>query len=137
MGKNELVDFETFNEFPDKYLKVDRNSNYYYIKKASRIYIAKTRINNVSIIDFNNDKKIKVTKSYYDIKNGTFITKTVILYDINGKNKIFVGEEEIYSLSNLLNIKGNDEYYLTQNDINVLINYEKESEKIYAKTSGK
>ena len=33
MEENVLKDFETFSEFPDKYLKVNSTSNYFLIKK--------------------------------------------------------------------------------------------------------
>lgn len=138
MEKNVLKDFETFAEFPDKYLKIDKNSSYYYIKNELGNYVAKSKFNNISIIDFNNSKKIRIEKNYYSVLDGNLVSKTITLCDVNGKNESFINyNNEICSLRSVLNIEDNDNYYLSKDDILILINFDKESEKVYTKKSGR
>ena len=47
MEENVLKDFETFNEFPDKYLKINKNSNYYFIRKIKEDFITKVNIDSI------------------------------------------------------------------------------------------
>ena len=132
MEENVLKSFETFNEFPDKYLKVDNNSDYYYIRKQDNNFVTKKNIDLISNI---NAEKVLIKCSYYDVISGDLIHKSEFVSDINGTNKEFVKCEDvrIISLSNILNIKGNGIYYLTREDVNVLINYEEEKTKKYVK----
>lgn len=140
MERNVLFDYETFNEFPDKYLKINKNSSYYLVQYNNESFVTKKNIDNISIINFGLEQKIMIEQSYYNVKDGNLALKTNSICDIDGNNKMFIGLEKdvkIISLSSILNIKGNDKYYLSSSAINVLINYEKESEKIYTKKSGK
>ena len=54
MEKNVLIDFETFEEFPDKYLCINTNSNYYYVKIDDNTYITKRNIDSILLDDKNN-----------------------------------------------------------------------------------
>ena len=40
MEERFLHNFETFNEFPDKCLKVNNSSSYFYIKKDDNAFVA-------------------------------------------------------------------------------------------------
>lgn len=132
MEENVLKSFETFDEFPNKYLKVDANSDYYYIKKENNSFIAKRNIDLISNIS---KEKVLIKCSYYDVINGNLIYNLEFTSDINGRNKEFIKCEDVklVLLSNILNIKGDQVNYLTQEDINVLINYKEEKNKTYVK----
>lgn len=140
MEKDVLRDFETFDEFPDKYLKVDERSNYYYIKIGGDCFVTKKKIETLSTIKALDNSKLIIVSKYYDVKNGDLVFTLGIIKDFQMNEKNCCGilnDVKIIPLKSILNIKGNDTYYLTENDIDVLTNFEKESEKVYKKRSGK
>lgn len=134
MEENVLKDFETFSEFPDKYLKVSKNSSYYFIKKSGENFVAKRSLDSLSTVNIFNKDKLLTKKSYYDVSTGSLILKTVSIKDIDGNNEEFVENKnnvDIISLSSILNINENGVYYLSKEDINTLVNYKEGSAKTY------
>lgn len=130
MEENVLKSFETFDEFPDKYLKVDINSDYHYIKNKNNNSITKK---NIDLITNINDEKVLIKCSYYDVISGSIIYNSEFISDINGTNKELLNFEDVkvISLANILNIKGNSVYYLTKEDVNILIKYKEKNSKTY------
>ena len=59
MEENVLKDFETFSEFPDKYLKVSKNSSYYFIKKSGENFVTKRSLDSLSTVNIFNKDTIK------------------------------------------------------------------------------
>jgi len=125
-----LKDFETFNEFPDKYLKVNSSSSYYLVKKNNNEFVTKRNIDLISIINIFSNQKLLLVKSYYDVNTGELILNTKSISNIDRSNEEFIEPQKdvfITHLNSILNIEGNNEYYLSKEDINNLTNYEKKS----------
>ena len=123
-------DFETFNEFPDKYLKVNSSSSYYLVKKNNNEFVTKRNIDLISIINIFSNQKLLLVKSYYDVNTGELILNTKSISNIDRSNEEFIEPQKdvfITHLNSILNIEGNNEYYLSKEDINNLTNYEKKS----------
>ena len=115
MEENVLKDFETFEEFPDKYLQVKNKSNYYYIKINDESYITKKNINLVSY-DINGNMSIEI--GYYDVFNNKLILTT---------NNDKLDGVKIIPLSVAFNLKENDVYNFTKEDINMLVGFNEEN----------
>lgn len=130
MEKNVLKDFETFEEFPDKYLLIDDKSNAYYIKINDKSFIVRRNIDSISI--FSEEKKVSYENSYYSIIDNKLVSKLKFLRSISELSEDLESEYKIIHLSKLLNIKGNSKYYLTLEDVKTLINYDK-NQKVYKK----
>lgn len=134
MEENVLKDFETFNEFPDKYLKINKNSNYYFIRKIKEDFITKVNIDSIYNLKVFNKDKIITEKSYYDVVTGNLILKTRSIRDIETNTEELINHEEkveINSLNSIFNVQENGVYYLSREDLNILLNYKEESAKTY------
>lgn len=134
MEENVLKDYETFSEFPDKYLKVSKNSNYYLIKKRREFFVVKKKIDSLETLEILGTQKLLTQKSYYDVNNGKLIFHTRVISDLDGSNKEFIDIEkdiEINLLSSILNVSENGVYYLSYEDIEPLVNYKEEGAKEY------
>ena len=134
MEENVLKDFETFNEFPDKYLKINKNSNYYFIRKIKEDFITKVNIDSIYNLKVFNKDKIITEKSYYDVVTGNLILKTRSIRDIETNTEELINHEEkveINSLNSIFNVQENGVYYLSREDLNSLLNYKEESAKTY------
>lgn len=134
MEENVLKDYETFSEFPDKYLKVSKNSNYYLIKKRRESFITKKMIDSIETLEILGVQKLLIQKSYYDVTDGELIFHTRVISDLDGSNKEFLDIEkdiEISMLSSVLNISESGVYYLAQEDIEPLVTYKEKGAKEY------
>lgn len=134
MEENVLKDFETFNEFPEKYLKVNKSSNCYLVNKNGKKFITKKILDSVTVLEILGSQKILTVRSYYDINNGELILNTKSISNVDGTNEEFLEKEEnveIDSLSNILNIDENGIYYLLKEDIDKIVNFKEESAKTY------
>ena len=134
MEENVLKDFETFNEFPEKYLKVNKSSNCYLVNKNGKKFITKKILDSVTVLEILGSQKILTVRSYYDINNGELILNTKSISNVDGTNEEFLEKEEnveIDSLSNILNIDENGFYYLLKEDIDKIVNFKEESAKTY------
>ena len=134
MEENVLKDFETFNEFPEKYLKVNKSSNCYLVNKNGKKFITKKILDSVTVLEILGSQKILTVRSYYDINNGELILNTKSISNVDGINEEFLEKEEnveIDSLSNILNIDENGSYYLLKEDIDKIVNFKEESAKTY------
>lgn len=134
MEENVLKDFETFNEFPEKYLKVNKSSNCYLVNKNGKKFITKKILDSVTVLEILGSQKILTVRSYYDINNGELILNTKSISNVDGTNEEFLEKEEnveIDSLSNILNIDENGIYYLLKEDIDKIVNFKAECAKTY------
>lgn len=134
MEENVLKDFETFNEFPDKCLKVNKKSDYYFVRKLNDDFIAKKKLDSMLVLDVLGNQKLLKENSYYDINTGKIILNTKSISNIDGSNEEFLSIEKkvnIICLSSILNIDENGVYYLTQEDLKTLINFNEENSKTY------
>lgn len=134
MEENVLKDYETFSEFPGKYLKVNKNSNYYLIKIRRESFVAKKMIDSIEVLEILGVQKLLIQKSYYDVNNGELVFRTRVISNLDGSHKEFIDIEkyiEINPLSSVLNIGENGVYYLTQQDIEPLVCYREEGAKEY------
>ena len=135
MEKNVLKDFQTFDEFPEKYLLIDDKSNVFYVKVQDECFITRRRINYVSSIGTDCDI-LKYKNSYYNILNGECVVKLSFLKSLKEDNDFVLaaeGEIKILPLSDILNLKNNKKYYLNREDIELLVNFEKEN-NVYKKS---
>lgn len=132
--ENILKKFETFEQFPNKKIMVIRNSNYYYISKDDKHYIAQKKIEWKSNIEVAGVQKCLVKSNYYNVINGSLVCQVKFINEVNKKNKKIVengNNIQIILLSDILNINDNGVYYLTKEDIETIINYKEESAKTY------
>ena len=133
MKENILKDFETFSEFPDKYLEITKNSDYYYISKPTGTYIAKRKIDLVTPIKIYNMEKIVQEESYFDVVGGSLVTETESLSNLNGSNLEFIKKGINVRIIPLISFvdEQEDVYYLSQNDIEKIVGYNSERVKKY------
>lgn len=130
MEKNVLNDFETFEEFPDSYLCIKANSPYYFIRKPLEDIIARKNVDSVS----NTEGSVITEESFYNVKDGKLVLKRKKISNINDlKSEIIEYSEKakVISLSSIFNLKGDKEYHLTSEDIQVLLTYKEASSKRY------
>jgi len=129
MEEKNLRDFESFNEFPNGILKVEKNSNLVYIEKNNNNFVAR------ELIESANSDGLKATYliSYYDVINNKYIltlefTKTLddkfSFVDIkNNSNK------QIIPLCKILKLRNDSSSCLDLEDITHLINFKEEDSK--------
>lgn len=132
--ENILKEFETFDEFPNKKIMVNSNSNYYYINKNDKNFVTQKNIDWISNIEVDGVHKSLIKSSYYNVIDGSLVCQVQFISDINKKNKKFVESGEnikIILLSDILNINANGVYYLTKDDIEILTSYKEENAKTY------
>ena len=124
MEENILKDFETFDEFPNKYMLIDKNSSYYYVKLNDEGFIAKRNIKKISF----DGKNVEVLLSYYNVIDGSLILNTKKTHTEFEVLKEFFGAY-VLSLNKLFTITDNEKYYLNKNDIKEIINFDKTVKK--------
>ena len=125
MEENVLKDLETFDEFPNKKILVNRNSDYYYIYKEGKKIVAERNIDSISNIEVDGKEKVLVKSSYYNVNDGSLIYQTEFISDINGTNKNFTKHEDgvkVICLNEVLNVKYLEEISLTKERLEKLIN---------------
>lgn len=136
MEGNVLKDFATFSEFPDSYLEINNNSNYYFINKPLGAFVTKRRVDLVSTISIYNKEKYLEKESYYDVITGELILKTESLCNLDGSNKEFVKKPKgvkVISLSSILE-KDEEFCYLSKDDVNKLIKSNRGKSKTHTLT---
>ena len=79
MVENVLKDFETFEEFPNS-----------YVGKKTESFVAKRKVDLVSIVKIYSKEKVLKVESYYDVCNGNRILKTEGISNLDGINKEFI-----------------------------------------------
>ena len=112
-----LKNFEIFENNEEAYLKVNKNSNLYCVILGKDTYIAWQKIN-VSLLA--NSNFMELEKIYYDVTNGTELLRTTEYKSITSKEN--AKSKFILLLSELLNIKDNEEKYLSFEDVKKISN---------------
>ena len=132
MEKNVLNGFQSFLQHPDYYLLVNSDSNYFYIEKENNSFIT-TRMVNVTMEKINGLDNIVTKESYHDVLDGDLVHERLSIYSVINNKEYSEDNTEIHLLSDILNINGNKKSYLTIEDIDTIVNYEKEEPKVYKK----
>lgn len=123
MEKIVLKDFETFNEFPDSYLEIKSDSEYYYIGKKTESFVAKRKVDLVSTVKIYSKEKVLEIESYYDVCNGNKALKTESISNLDGINKEYVKKDDgvkIIPLNSILE-EESEIIYLSKKDVIKLI----------------
>ena len=123
-----------FQDHSEIYLLVNSNSDYYYVKKDEN-YITKKMVN-IDMKKVDGIESIVTKEGYYDVLSGKCVHNISRIYSIlDTKEKVYSDDEnaEVYLLSSILNLDGNKKSYLTIEDIDTIVNYEKEEHKVYKK----
>lgn len=124
---------ESFYEFPNGILEINKKSNLVYINMQGNIYIAKEVIKSIT----HNLNNINYVINYYDIKNNEKILKLNIEKSLDSGKIGYISNNkdlEIIPLINILNIKENNVVCFTLEDIDTLINYKLEETSSKRKT---
>ena len=124
---------ESFYEFPDGILEINKKSNLVYINMQGNVYIAKEVIKSIT----HNLNSVNYVINYYDIKNNEKILKLNIEKSLDSGKIGYVSNNkdlEIIPLINILNIKENNVVHFTLEDIDTLINYKLEETSSKRKT---
>lgn len=134
MEEKVLMDFESFAEFPNGILKVEKNSNLVYIKKDNDNFVARELIKSVD----SDGLKATYLISYYDITNNKYILTLEFVKALDDKFS-FVNLDSNYNiqiipLSKILKLKTNSVSYLYLDDITQLVNFKEEDSKDKRKT---
>ena len=126
MTKNVLKDFETFNEFPNNYLCINKDSNYFYVVKDNKAYITKR---NAELISYNGKDATTYIYAFYDVIDGKLVLKQNAIENDQGLTFEKAEKAIIISLSKVLNTTNNQVYYLDIDDIITLLSCSNEKEK--------
>lgn len=121
-----LKDFETFEEFPDGVLEVKNNTNLVYIQKGTETFVAREFLKKVSGDNSNLEYELK----YKDVVDNR-VKLTAEIIKTTDKTVISYPKEpfkiyQLIHLNEILNIKENNPYYLTLEDIINLCSFKEE-----------
>ena len=133
MERKVLNSEESFYEFPDGILEINKKSNLVYINMQGNVYIAKEVIKSIT----HNLNSVNYVINYYDIKNNEKILKLNIEKSLDSGKIGYISNNkdlEIIPLINILNIKENNVVHFTLEDIDTLINYKLEETSFKRKT---
>ena len=126
MSTKILKDFETFEEFPDGVLEINSNTNLVYIEKENETFIAREILKKMSGDNSNLEYELK----YKDVINNNVILTAEIKKE-NEETVISYPKEpfkvyQIIHLNEILNIKENNPYYLSLEDIMNLYSFKEQ-----------
>jgi len=129
MHKKILKDFETFEEFPDGVLEINNNTNLVYIQKGTETFIAREFLKKL----FEDNSSIEYELKYKDVIDNK-VRLTAEIKKENGKTVINYPKEpfkvyQVIHLNEILNIKENNSYYLSLEDIISLCSFKEEESK--------
>ena len=77
-----LYNVVNIDETPYGIIKVNSNSNYFYLKTPDSSFVVYEFISNIEIDPIK--KTAKYTKEYYNVLNGDIVLTTNSVYDIDG-----------------------------------------------------
>lgn len=125
MRNSALTISETFDMFPEKCLRVDKNSNYYYVEAGEETFITRKEIKSINPTGRDSATVIYGYNSVIDDKLVAVSKKTLAIMNIEEKPM----GARIIKLSDVLNINSSEIYYLNLDDIKTLINFNKDDPK--------
>lgn len=117
-----LKQFETFEEFPNKLLKVNKDSNLFYLKEDGKKNIVRENINFISNIIIKGKALYEYENVYYDIITGEIMLETSVIYDDN--NQKLYDDTILKPLHELLELK-DETIYMSFNDVSKLTKKDK------------
>ena len=133
MERKVLSAEESFYEFPDGILEINKKSNLVYINMQGNVYVAKEVIKSVE----HNLDNVNYIINYYDIKNNEKLLKLNIEKSLDSGKIDYISNNkdlEIIPLINILNIKENNVVYFSAKDVDTLIKYKLEEKSFKRKT---
>ena len=133
MERKVLSAEESFYEFPDGILEINKKSNLVYINMQGIVYVAKEVIKSVE----HNLDNVNYIINYYDIKNNEKLLKLNIEKSLDSGKIDYISNNkdlEIIPLINILNIKENNVVYFSAKDVDTLIKYKLEEKSFKRKT---
>ena len=115
-----LRQYETFEEFPDAVLRIDKSSECYWVENCGKKYIAWEKNDVIETLD-EKGEKIRYIMGYYNILDGK---KIAIIEIITHREKVISKTKNIrvYPLNKVLNIKGNSFYEFTKTNTKEISN---------------
>lgn len=132
MEENVLKDFETFDEFPNKYLEVNKNCEYYYISKTLDTFIGKRKTDLITPVKIYNKEKLLMKESYYNVEDGSLILKTESLSNLDGSSLEFVKKDKNIKIIPIASIlKEEDSLNLSKEDVKKIIKCDTKGAKTY------
>ena len=127
MEEKTLFQVQNFEEIPFGYIKIDKNSNYFYVEDNNKKYITKENIDLIKVFSINGIYVSIYNKSYYDIKNGLKVLDVNNIYCMNDDTCIYSNQDKntkIIALNEILKLDGNKTSFLTEKDIDNIVNFE-------------
>ena len=126
MEERILKCYDTFEEFPDGILVIKENTNVMYIQKGRDAYIAREFLTRAC----GDEKESEFIIDYKDVITGkTVLTSHIIRTDKTMKIN-YINEQtivrDIRPLNEIFNVKGENVYLLSYDDIFTLINFKGE-----------
>ena len=123
MSENLLMAFQTYEEFPEGILEVEKNSNIFIVIKDDEKFIVRQNIDQVSFEEENGKYNIISKLSFYDVIDDSLIC---CVNNINGNEKIKNNSFSIQHLSEYLGLKEDQKVCLGLNDIKELTKKDKQ-----------
>ena len=127
MEEKALFQVQNFEEIPFGYIRIDKNSNYFYVEDNNKKYITKENIDLIKVFSINGIYVSIYNKSYYDIKNGLKVLDVNNIYCMNDDTCIYSNQDKntkIIALNEILKLDGNKTSFLTEKDIDNIVNFE-------------
>lgn len=126
MNKNLLMGFQTYEEFPDSYLLVKKDSNVFLAIIKDEKFVVRQNIDKVSFDIINGNPCISSEISIYNVIDDSL----VFCFNNECSDKIDIDENiNIQHLHKYLGLKDEEEVCLSLNDVNEIIAKEKQLKK--------
>lgn len=134
MNEHILKDYETFEELPSNYLLINDKCNVFYLRKKDKFFIVREQLKKCIL---NKEKRtVEIEKNYLNVINGDLVASISKVYFLdNNEQSIELNNLNIYieSLKSILNLKDDEKYLLTYDDVKILTHFKEEKNKEYYK----
>ncbi len=112
---------ETFEEIPEGYLHINKNSNYYYVKHLNKKYIALFKLNMCANTKLNGKEVIICINDYINVLDGKLILREKVIYSMFDKHKISSDIKPTTKIIPLNKLFGDSGYKLNIDDVSKTI----------------
>lgn len=112
---------DTFEEIPEGYIQINKNSNYYYIKHLDKKYICLCKLNLGTITKLNGKEVIMCINDYINVLDGKLILSEEVTYSLSDKHKVSSNIKQSTKIIPLNKVFGNKNYKLYIDDINQIV----------------